>query len=205
MMLQAKTLVSTRWGIGVIPFLAIGWMCVSGLFLQAANTPKVVIEEATWESVQTQLAKHRGKVVVIDLWSTSCDPCLKEFPHLVALQKKHGEKVVCLSFNLDYAGIRSKPVEYYRPRVLEFLEKHPGGVQHFMSQQAADDVFEAIELDSIPAVYVYDTNGKLAQRFDGRYKSPHPKPKSAEDDEESVFDYTHDIEPLVVRLISMQK
>jgi hypothetical protein len=36
-----------------------------------------------------------------------------------------------------------------------------------MSTTAAEDLFAEINLDSIPAIYVYDKTGKLAKRFEG--------------------------------------
>lgn len=39
------------------------------------------------------LADHLGKeVILIDFWSTTCEPCLQAMPHLVDLYKKHKEE-----------------------------------------------------------------------------------------------------------------
>src|SRR5262245_44002155 len=37
------------------------------------------------------LSDFRGKVVLLDFWSTTCDPCLAAMPHLVELYKKEKE------------------------------------------------------------------------------------------------------------------
>jgi hypothetical protein len=93
---------------------------------------------------------------------------MEEFPHLVKLQKQQPD-TVCISVSVDYAGIRSKPPEYYRERVETFLaEQKAADVKNFLCSQPADELFEKIELDSIPAVYVYGRDGKLAKRFDNR-------------------------------------
>lgn len=48
------------------------------------------------------LSDYRGKVVLIDFWSTTCDPCLAEMPHLVDLYKKHKDGgFVVLAVSLD--------------------------------------------------------------------------------------------------------
>lgn len=133
--------------------------------MDAALMPRMV----DWAAVQAEVAKHAGKVVVLDVWSTACEPCMREFPHLVALQAEHPEDVVCIAFSVDYAGIKSKPPEFYLPRVTEFLASQKADkVIHLMSSVAADDLFTEMDLDSIPAVYVFDREGKLSKRFDNR-------------------------------------
>ncbi len=49
------------------------------------------------------LSDYVGKnVVLIDFWSTTCDPCMVEMPHLVELYKKYKAKgLVVLAVSLD--------------------------------------------------------------------------------------------------------
>lgn len=158
------------------------------------TTSGVTARVATWADVQKLVAESAGKVVIVDLWSTSCEPCLREFPHLIALQQKHADNVVCVSFDCDYIGARKRPVEYYRERVEKFLtEQKAGHVINLMSSTPADELFEALEVGSIPAVYVYDAAGKLAKRFDN--STP------ASETEEGIS-YELQINPLVAQLVS---
>jgi thiol-disulfide isomerase/thioredoxin len=122
-----------------------------------------------WEQVQAFVGEQKGRVVVVDVWSTSCEPCLQEFPHLVALQQRYGSDVVCVSFDCDFIGARNKPVDYYRERVMKALtDMKAETITNLMSNVAADELFQQLDLDSIPAVYVFDRDGKLAKRFDNR-------------------------------------
>ncbi len=128
--------------------------------------------EANWSVLQSLVSDQKGKIVVVDVWSTACEPCMKEFPHLIRLQTKYPDDVVAISFDIDYAGIKNKPPAYYRERVLKFLgSQSESKVLHRMCDTAAEDLFTEIKLDSIPAVYVYGRDGTLAKRFDGSNSS----------------------------------
>lgn len=56
----------------------------------------------TLEGKPVRLSDYRGKVVMINFWTTWCSACVGEMPALVALQKKHGDKLVILGVSLDY-------------------------------------------------------------------------------------------------------
>lgn len=108
---------------------------------------------------------RRGKVVVLDCWSTSCPPCVKEFPGLVALAAAHPDDVACLSLSFDYEGIGTP--EEVLPPVREFLTSVGAGrVVNMLTREDADTMYRTLELDSVPAVYVWARDGSLAQRFD---------------------------------------
>lgn len=137
--------------------------------LPAAEKPvaEVKLREASWNDVQTLVAGHRGKVVVVDIWTTTCAGCLKKFPEFVALQKKFGHaKVACISVNCDYDGLKSKPPRYYRPGVLKVLTRHRATFDNVMLNVSFLDFLESVKLESTPAVFVYSPDGKLAKRFD---------------------------------------
>ena len=153
--------------------------------------PVVTLDVKNWDETLELVAQHKGKIVVLDLWSTSCDPCMVEFPHLVELHKRHGGKLVCLSASCDYAGIKSKPPESYRDHVLQFLTKQNATFQNVLLNVESDALFEKIELASIPAVYVFGTDGKIAKRFDN------DNAKSGDD-----FTYLKDVVPFVEKLLA---
>jgi len=110
------------------------------------------------------VAAHRGKVVVLDCWSTACPPCVKEFPGLVALAARHPE-VACLSLSFDYEGIGTP--EEALPPVREFLATVGAGrIENLFGREEADAMCRKLELASVPAVYVWRADGSLARRFD---------------------------------------
>ena len=148
-------------------------LCAGGLYsLPRAGAaddpaqPEVTLQIMNWEQTLELVKAQKGKIVVLDAWSTSCQPCIEEFPNLVKLHKRHGQKVTCMSLSCDYAGIKKKPPEFYREKVLEFLRKQEAAFPNILCNVAADELFEQMDLAAIPAVYVFGRDGKLVKRFD---------------------------------------
>lgn len=67
----------------------------------AGSAPEFSLPSLDGKNVR--LSDYAGKsVVLIDFWSTTCDPCLAEMPHLVDLYKKYKDKgFVILAISLD--------------------------------------------------------------------------------------------------------
>lgn len=165
-MARARSAGKGTWG-GLSPLAAIvGTAVVLAAATGAAVQPDPVrVTLVDTAGLEAEIARHAGKVVVVDCWSTSCPPCVKEFPNLLALQKAHGDRVVCISISLDYEGIDAP--EDVLPPVRKFLEKvGAGGIVNLLCTEEADAVYKKLDLVSVPAVYVYAPDGSLARRFD---------------------------------------
>ena len=138
-----------------------------------SEATQVNIRVASWKDVQARVAAHKGSIVVIDAWSTSCPPCLKELPNFVALHKKHhAAGVRCISFNCDFDGLPSQPPEHAREPVLKLLTRHGATCENVLSNVALEKWLETVDLASIPAVFVYGRDGKLVKRFDNDSLKP---------------------------------
>jgi len=131
----------------------------------ASGDPEVAVDVRSWEEVRHMIARHRGKVVVVDVWSTWCVPCMREFPGLVRLHRQHGDDVACISVNIDYIGLEDAPPESFRDKVLEFLRKQQATFENVISSDPDEVVLKAVQVSSIPAVLVYDREGVLRKTF----------------------------------------
>ena len=158
----------------------------------SATKGDVALKEGTWKDIVTLIASRPGKVVVVDIWSTSCLPCMQEFPELVKLHKKYPKDVVCVSFNIDYVGIKSKPPAYYRARAEKFLQKREASFPNFLSSVDSIEIFDELDLNSIPAVLVFGKDGKLGKRFDDTLLKP---------GKQEAFTYQDDINPFITTLL----
>ncbi len=106
--------------------------------------------------------------MVVDAWSTSCLPCMKEFPHLVELAKRWPEDVVCISVNLDFAGLPNTTPETCVPAVTKFLSgkaADASNLVHLLSTDTDEQMFARFEIESIPSIFVYDRAGKLVSKL----------------------------------------
>ncbi|MCA9091780.1 MAG: TlpA family protein disulfide reductase, partial [Planctomycetaceae bacterium] len=145
-----------------------------------------------WDGVEALVRSHKGKVVVMDLWSTYCLPCRKEFPNLVNLHKEHGDQVACISVSLDFDGLEDQPVEACREKVLKFLTDQGATFDNVVCSTPAETVFDSkIPHKSVPAVYVFDKEGNWVGKF----------PNLDEGDPEA-FNYPEHVLPLVTQLLA---
>lgn len=150
----------------------------------------VTLKLQSWDQTEKLIASHKGKIVVVDFWATSCLPCRREFPHLVALQKAYPEKVACVSVSLDYSGRKSRPPEVYTESVLEFLNQQQATIDNVLSTDDPDELEQRLKLAPIPLVWVYDRDGERRQTFDNG------------DLEGEEFTYEKDVVPFVESLLS---
>jgi thiol-disulfide isomerase/thioredoxin len=144
-----------------------------------------------WDEAQKLAAGRKGRVVVVDVWSTDCVPCRKEFPHLVALQKEHGENVACISINVDFIGLEVEPSAELQEGVLRFLREQDAAIENVICSDPADEIYDRVDFVSIPAVYVYDRSGELKRLFKN----------DAGDYGKDGFTYAAHVSPLVRELI----
>ena len=106
-----------------------------------------------FDGIQRQIASQRGKVVVVDGWSLSCAPCMKEFHNLVELDKRFGDDdLACMSLSFDYEGGGSP--EEVKPRVLDFLRSKQATFTNMLGAEGADVLYRKLRLASVPAVWV---------------------------------------------------
>jgi peroxiredoxin len=76
---------------------------------------------ATLDGKQARLSDYKGSVVLIDFWSTTCDPCMIEMPHLVELYKQHKDRgFVVLAISADGPESRAQVSSVVRAKDMTF-------------------------------------------------------------------------------------
>ncbi|MEC8556582.1 MAG: thioredoxin-like domain-containing protein [Planctomycetota bacterium] len=133
---------------------------------QAMNKDKVSLGQVDYDGLQRVLGEQKGKVVVLDMWSTACLPCMREFPNLVALSKTNTADLACISLNIDYTGAKTKSPQYYAPKVRDFLERERASTTiNLQSTVPDEDMSAKFEVYSIPAILIFDREGKLVHNL----------------------------------------
>lgn len=105
------------------------------------------------------LSQQRGKVVVLDLYATWCEPCRRSIPHLIDLHDRFQAKGLALvGLNVGGPDDRIKVAGF----ASEFRISYPLG---FPDKQLTDLLLS--DNSSIPQTFVFDRNGQLIKRYIG--------------------------------------
>jgi thiol-disulfide isomerase/thioredoxin len=130
--------------------------------------PALTLTSLSWAAAQDHIARRKGQVVLVDVWTTTCPVCREHFPEFARLQRRlAGRGLVCLSLNCDYDGIPEKPPRHYAPRVREFLAEQDARFTNILLTDPLLDVLDAAGIGSTPTYLLYGRDGRLLRRFDG--------------------------------------
>jgi thiol-disulfide isomerase/thioredoxin len=103
------------------------------------------------------LADFKGRFVLLNLWATWCQPCLKEMPSLAALQARLGPALTVLAVSEDRGG-----AEMVQPFVANFgLDKLKIALD---PKSAATHAFAA---RGLPTSFLIDSDGNVLGKVEG--------------------------------------
>lgn len=110
----------------------------------------------TLEGVAHDLARYRGKVVLVNFWATWCEPCRDEMPSIERLKERlAGQPFEVLAVNVD------EP----ESRVRSFLEKTP--LKFTVVLDPGKSVTKAWNARILPASYLVDRDGRVRYNAEG--------------------------------------
>ena len=104
-----------------------------------------------------ELSELRGKLVLVNLWATWCEPCLREMPSLERLQSRLGERIAVLAVSEDRGG--NKAVE---PFIAKLGLK---SVKIYIDPKS--EVGHAFGARGLPTSFLIDREGKVLGRVEG--------------------------------------
>lgn len=139
---------------------ALGALSVFALFAAGPSE----LADFTQKEHRELLKQNRGQVILFDFWATWCAPCRAEMPLLVQLERRlraQGFRLITVS--ADEPGEKQE--------ALKFLRESDAPAPAFIKSVEDDDAFiNAIHPQwsgALPALFLYDRQGKLARMFIG--------------------------------------
>ncbi len=116
--------------------------------------------------IKAEVAKHKGKVVVLNFWATWCGPCKAEFPDMVATAKKKGADLITVA--IDDRSDSAKAVKFLESNGVAkyaFINKDgsefdPGYLKWLSPASDGGSV-------AIPLTFVFSKTGKVVQQAVG--------------------------------------
>jgi thiol-disulfide isomerase/thioredoxin len=123
----------------------------------AQEIPPVYPIDAT--ALHREIAKSKGKVVLVNVWATLCVPCVEEFPDLLQLRNNYERR------GLEMLFVSADNPKRLRQDVYPFLKKMKVAFQTYIKRTRGDEAFiNALSptwSGALPATFVFDRSGKL--------------------------------------------
>jgi thiol-disulfide isomerase/thioredoxin len=117
--------------------------------------PSVTLTDASGNAVE--LSDFRGKLVVLNLWATWCEPCLREMPSLDRLQAHFGDRIAVLAVSEDRGGAKIA-----KPFIAKLGLK---SVKVYVDPKS--EVGHAFDVRGLPTSFLIDHEGKVLGRVEG--------------------------------------
>jgi thiol-disulfide isomerase/thioredoxin len=110
-------------------------------------------QEKDLEGKPLSIGNYKGKVLLVDFWATWCGPCIAELPHVLATYEKH---------HRDGFEILGISLDSERDKLTSFIkERKMGWAQYFDGQGWKTKLAQEYGVNSIPATYLLDRDGKI--------------------------------------------
>ena len=128
--------------------MLVAGITTGNLFAQQTNqglvpgdkVPEIRFKEMNKDKEDVLLSEQKGKLVILDFWSTRCIPCIRNFPKMDSLQSKFGDKIKIILVNPAFARDDEKKIT----RVFDTYTKNYGkpiGLSSTIGDTAAYNLF----------------------------------------------------------------
>lgn len=147
----------------------------------------VAADQKKWEALEVKLEmldataakKLRGnateKLRIINLWSTTCGPCVAEFPALVDTYRRFQNRPVeFISISLDAPAEREKVLKFLQsrhaalsPRTAASVTKEGRSTNNYLFEGNPDDLAQALDPSwggALPLTLLIEPGGKIVWR-----------------------------------------
>ncbi len=124
-----------------------------------------LIGQADDKTILKAISEKKGKVVLLNMWATWCEPCVDEFPDIVMLYNKYKDQ------GLDVVTVSHDFVESFAD---SFLITQKADFTNYIKEIAQDgnDFIIGIDNDwygALPATWLFDRNGERRYFIEGQF------------------------------------
>jgi thiol-disulfide isomerase/thioredoxin len=123
---------------------------------------------------KVRLADYRGKIVVINFWTTWCTACVAEIPELVQLENEHKGDLVVLGVSLDSLPdddgdqAPTNSLDEIKKKVARLVESK--NINYPVFLDVHDDAGGQYNGGELPTTVIVDADGNIRRRFIGSRK-----------------------------------
>jgi len=137
-----------------------------GEFIPASQPfPAPAISLADPSGSTADLSDFRGKLVLVNLWATWCEPCLREMPSLDRMQRHLTDKITVVAISEDRGGSET---------VAPFIDKL--GLKSFKTYlDPKSGAGRAFKVEGLPTSFLIDREGRVLGRVEGAAEWDSPK------------------------------
>ncbi len=111
----------------------------------------------TLQGEQVSLSDYKGKIVILNFWTSWCGPCKEEMPHMQSFSEKHPD-IAMLAVNLTSMDLGLDAVK-------QFVEEYRLTFPILLDE--ADVVGKAYNILTIPTSYIIDPEGRVFKEVIG--------------------------------------
>ena len=134
--------------------------------LRCSNDSLVVNVVTVPELFQNIKKNNSSRLVLLNVWSTSCIPCIEEFPYIVNLEKQYSHEDLNVKFLSTDWDEKSEAVE-------EFLLNNGVQGEHFRKNEDYNDQDFINEIctdwsGALPFTGIFDENLILLSHWEGK-------------------------------------
>jgi thiol-disulfide isomerase/thioredoxin len=134
--------------------LVILWLLFVAPAMTAMGDGKIIFSLPDTNGKVHTLGQYAGKWVVINYWATSCPPCIKEIPQLMAFHEKHkGHDAIVLG--VDFEDISPAWLK-------DFMDSMSMSYPVLPSNPSQVTPFGAVI--GLPSTFIISPNGELVAR-----------------------------------------
>jgi thiol-disulfide isomerase/thioredoxin len=124
---------------------------------------EISVPSITAAGLHEEIAKRRGKVVVVNMWATWCGPCVAEYPYLVEFARAADpEKVAVIGITGDY-------VDEVDSKVIPFLREQSPPFPNFVQDEHEDIFVPGVDPEwrgVFPHTVIFGPEGEIKGRID---------------------------------------